>query len=199
MATKTTTPRKSKVSSSEDGQGQLEELFSNELKDIYYAEKLLVKALPRLHKAATTDELKQALEDHLVATEEHVTRLEEVFEMLDQKPKAKKCEAMDGITKEATQVVQETEAGTMTRDAGIIIAAQKAEHYEIASYGSLVQLAKTIGKPDVADILAKTLNEEKDADQLLSDIAMNNINGEAEVESNGGGRKVRGKDEEEEA
>jgi ferritin-like metal-binding protein YciE len=161
---------------------QLEEFFINELKDVYGAEKQLVKALPKMHKAATTEELKEAIEEHLAITEEQVARLEEVFEMMEQKPQSKKCEAMEGITKEGETVIEETEAGSMTRDAAIIIAAQKVEHYEIAAYGGLVQLATTIGRTDVAELLAQTLQEEKDADALLTEIAEASINEEAKNE-----------------
>jgi ferritin-like metal-binding protein YciE len=175
------TSKKSSASSQGSG-SQLEEYFLHELKDIYGAEKQLTKALPKLQKAATTEELKQALEDHLAVTQEHIARLEEVFELMEKKPQSKKCEAMDGITKEGDSVVKETESGSMTRDAAIIMAAQKAEHYEIATYGGLVQLAKTIGKEDVANILAQTLAEEKETDQLLTEIAESKINEEAEQE-----------------
>jgi ferritin-like metal-binding protein YciE len=160
----------------------LEKFFIDELKDIYWAEKHLVKALPRLKKAATTEELQQAFEDHAAATEEHVARLEQVFEMFGKKPQAKKCEAMDGLTREAEEIVDETEDGTMTRDVALIIAAQKVEHYEIATYGGLVQLANTMNLGEVADILEQTLQEEKDTDQLLTYIAENDINLEAEME-----------------
>jgi ferritin-like metal-binding protein YciE len=190
MAKSTSTAAKKKSASSSRTKSKaktsngssLEEFFNEELKDVYGAEKQLTKALPKLQKAATTEELKQALEDHLAVTQEHIARLEEVFEMLEKKPQAKKCEAMDGIIKEGDSVVKDTESGSMTRDAAIIMAAQKAEHYEIATYGSLVQLAKTIGKADVAELLAQTLSEEKEADQLLTEIAENNINEEAEQE-----------------
>jgi ferritin-like metal-binding protein YciE len=161
---------------------QLEEFFLQELKDIYGAEKLLTKTLPRLQKAATTEELKSALEEHLAVTQEQIARLEEVFELLERKPQAKKCEAMEGITKEGESVVKETENGSMTRDAAIIMAAQKAEHYEIATYGGLVQLAKTIGRDDIAEILALTLEEEKETDMLLTEIAESSINQEAQEE-----------------
>lgn len=171
-----------KSNGSHKGVSQLEEFFVNELKDVLGAEKILLKALPKLQKAATTQELKQALEDHLAVTQEHVSRLEEAFGMLDKKPQSKKCEAMDGIAREGESVVKDTETGSITRDAAIIMAAQKAEHYEIATYGGLVQLAKTIGKNDVADLLAKTLEEEKEADQLLTEIAESHINEEAHQE-----------------
>lgn len=166
-----------------EGQGsQLQEYFLNELKDIYGAEKQLLKALPKMQKAATTEELKEALEEHLAVTEEQISRLEEVFEMLDKKPQSKKCEAMEGITKEGETVIKETESGSMTRDAAIIMAAQKVEHYEIAAYGGLVTLAKTMGKNDIAELLAQTLAEEKETDQLLTEIAESSINEEAEQE-----------------
>ncbi|HYJ39063.1 MAG TPA: ferritin-like domain-containing protein [Chitinophagaceae bacterium] len=160
----------------------LEKFFIDELKDIYWAEKHLVKALKKLKKAATTDELQQAFEDHTAATEEHVNRLEQVFQMFGKKPQAKKCEAMDGLTKEADGVIEDTENGSMTRDVGLIISAQKVEHYEIATYGSLVQLANTMNLPEIAEILEETLQEEKDTDELLSYIAENDINMEAEME-----------------
>jgi len=172
----------SRKAAGENQNSQLEEFFINELKDVYGAEKQLTKALPKMQKAATTTELKEALEEHLAITEEQISRLEEVFELMDVKPQSKKCEAMEGITKEGETVIEETETGSMTRDAAIIIAAQKVEHYEIAAYGGLVQLAKTMGRTEVADLLAQTLEEEKEADQLLTEIAESNINEGAEGE-----------------
>jgi len=162
----------------------LRELFVEELKDIYWAEKHLTKALPKMEKAATTEELKQAINDHLAQTEEHVSRLEQVFEIMNKKAQAKKCDGMEGLVTEGESVIEETEDGSMTRDAGIIVAAQKVEHYEIAAYGSLVQLAKTLGNEEVAEILQNTLEEEKETDQLLSEIAESGINWEAEQEDN---------------
>jgi ferritin-like metal-binding protein YciE len=170
---------------SESQSGQLEKFFHDSLKDIYWAEKHLTKALPKMQKAATTEELKSAIEDHLTQTEEHVERLEEVFEKLGHKPQAKKCEAMEGLTKEADSIIEETEEGTMTRDAAIIMAAQKVEHYEIATYGGLVQLATTMGQDEVAELLAQTLDEEKETDKNLTEIAEKNINWEAEEEGEG--------------
>jgi Uncharacterized protein conserved in bacteria len=170
-------------SSSQDGESSmLEELFLDELKDIYWAEKHLLKALPKMEKAATSEELKQSFTDHLEVTREQVARLERAFELLDKKAQGKKCEAMDGLTKEAESIIEDTEKGTMTRDVGLIMAAQKVEHYEIATYGSLAQLAKTIGKTELADLMGQTLEEEKQADQLLTSIAENNINVEATAE-----------------
>lgn len=160
----------------------LREFFIDELKDIYWAEKHLVKVLPKMEKAATTKELKNAISDHLEVTKTHVSRLEDVFELVDKTPHAKKCEAMAGITKEGDDIVSETEDGSVTRDVGIILAAQKVEHYEIATYGSLTQLAKTLNLNKVADILYKTLQEEKETDEKLTQIAEQNINVEAAAE-----------------
>src|SRR5437868_756410 len=164
------------------GNTQLEKYFIDVLKDIYWAEKHLTKALPKMKKAATTEELKTAIGEHLTQTQEHVSRLEQVFELMGKKAQAKKCDAMEGLIKEGDSIVEETEDGSMTRDVGIIMAAQKVEHYEIATYGGLVTLAKTMGMTEAADILAQTLQEEKDTDQGLTDIAENNINWEAEQE-----------------
>lgn len=168
-----------KKSNSEDG---LENFFLNQLKDIYYAEQKITQALPKMRDAATTDELKEAFEDHLHQTQKHVKRLEKVFEMVGQKPEGKKCEAIEGITKEADSIINETKEGTMTRDAALIMAAQKVEHYEIATYGGLVQFAITIGLHDAADVLDKTLIEEEETDSLLTEIAENHINLAAEQE-----------------
>ncbi len=155
---------------------ELHEFFIDELKDIYWAEKHLTKALPKLQKAATSGELQQAFADHLSQTQEHVKRLEHVFEMLGEKAVAKKCDAMAGIVEEGQGVIEETEEGTATRDVALIFAGQKAEHYEIATYGGLRQLAITMGHDDVASVLEQTLNEEKEADSLLTSIAENNVN-----------------------
>ncbi len=164
------------------GNTQLEKYFHDALKDIYWAEKHLTKALPKMRKAATTDQLKAAIETHIAQTQEHISRVEQVFEMIGKKAQAKKCEAMEGLVKEGESIVEETESGSMTRDVGIIMAAQKVEHYEIATYGGLVQLARTMGLEDAAGILAQTLEEEKQTDAGLTEIAENNINWEAEQE-----------------
>lgn len=160
----------------------LKEFFVDELKDIYWAEKHLVKTLPKMKKAATSSELQKAFETHLEQTETHVTRLEQVFEMLGEKAVAKKCEAMAGITEEGEGIISETEKGTATRDVGLIFAGQKVEHYEIATYGGLAQLAKTLGLQQASEILGTTLGEEKDTDQLLTKIAEDHINYEAKTE-----------------
>jgi ferritin-like metal-binding protein YciE len=154
----------------------LQDFFNDELKDIYWAEKHLVKTLPKIQKAATSTELKNAINDHLEQTKVHVTRLEDIFEKIGQKASAKKCEAMAGITDEGETIIDDTDEGTATRDVGLILAAQKVEHYEIATYGGLVQLAKTLGRDDVAEILRTTLKEEKQADADLTRIAELGIN-----------------------
>lgn len=183
--TKTSSSKAAKKSSAQGraaGNTQLEKFFIDALKDIYWAEKHLTKALPKMQKAATTEELQNAIGEHISQTEEHVTRLEHVFEMLGHKAQAKKCEAMEGLVKEGETVVEETEDGSLTRDVGIIVSAQKVEHYEIATYGSLVQLATTMGHEDIAQVLQETLDEEKQTDEGLTSIAENDINWEAELE-----------------
>jgi ferritin-like metal-binding protein YciE len=174
---------------SSSSHSKLEEFFVDELKDIYWAEKQLVKTLPKLQKAATSDELKQAFENHRSETEGHVERLEQAFEMLGQKAQAKKCDAMQGITEEGASVIEDTDAGTSTRDVALIMAGQKAEHYEIATYGGLIQIAKTLGRDDIARLLQQTIEEEKKADQLLTQIAETKINYEAAAEDEGGEEK----------
>jgi ferritin-like metal-binding protein YciE len=161
---------------------QLEKFFHESLKDIYWAEKHLTKELPKMQKAATTQELKDAIEEHTTQTEEQVARLEQVFELMGKKAQAKKCDGMEGLIKEGQSIIEETEDGSMTRDVGIIMASQKIEHYEIATYGGLVSLANTMGLADVAEILNATLEEEKETDTILSEIAESNINWEAEQE-----------------
>lgn len=169
MATKTSNQN---GSARESG---LRELFIDELKDIYWAEKALVKALPKMAKKATSSELVAAIEDHLSVTETHVERLEQVFETIGEKAAAKKCEAMEGLITEAEELMKEIEDGVV-RDAAIISAAQKVEHYEIASYGTLVSFANTLGESDASALLEETLNEEKEADQTLTEIAEASIN-----------------------
>ncbi len=160
----------------------LNELFIDELKDIYWAEQHLTKALPKMAKAATKDELRNAIQKHLSETENHVTRLEQAFESIGEKAVAKKCEAMAGLIKEGDEIVADTEKGSITRDAGIISAAQKVEHYEIASYGTLKTLASVLGYNDAAELLGATLQEEKGADETLTQIAESSINQSARKE-----------------
>ena len=184
-------PRNSSTSKSRKSSGSsnmqseetmLKELFIEELKDIYWAEKHLTKALPKMKKAVTSQELAAAFDDHLAVTEKQIQRVEKVFEMLDMTARSKKCEAMDGLVKEAQNVIEEMPKGSAVIDAGLIIAGQKVEHYEIAAYGSLVQLAKTMGENEIANLLQQTLDEEKQADQLLTELAVSGINITAENE-----------------
>jgi len=167
-----------KKSSNSDVAKGLHDLFENELKDIYWAEKALVKALPKMIKKASSEELVEALEKHLEETEQQVVRLEEVFAAIGVKAEAKKCEAMVGLISEAEDVMKETEPGVVC-DAGIIASAQKVEHYEIATYGTLCAFAKTLGEDDALELLEETLNEEKEADVTLTQIAESSINVEA--------------------
>lgn len=162
--------------------GQLKEFFEDEIKDIYWAEKKLTKTLPKLAKAATSDELRKAFINHLEETKVHVSRLEQVFELLGKKAQAKKCDAMEGITEEGASVIEDTEDGTSTRDVALILAGQKAEHYEIATYGGLAQIAQTLGLNKIASLLEKTLEEEKAADDKLTSLAESAINENAAKE-----------------
>ncbi|WP_374165080.1 ferritin-like domain-containing protein [Arcticibacter sp. MXS-1] len=154
----------------------LKNLFKDELKDIYWAEKHLAKALPKMAKGATSEELRTSIEQHLAETENQITRLEQVFEILGVKAAGKKCEAMEGLVEEGKTMLEETEDGTMTRDAAIISSAQKIEHYEIASYGTLRTLANTLGLTEAANLLEETLNEEKNTDTKLTQIAESFVN-----------------------
>jgi ferritin-like metal-binding protein YciE len=160
----------------------LQKFFLDQIKDMYYTEQELLKALPEIKSAATTEELEDAIEEHHQQTRRHVKRLEKIFHMIGTKPEGKRGESIDGLIKELKTIIRETEDSTMTRDAALIIACQKIEHYEIASYGGLVALALTMGLERAADILDKSLAEEEYNDQLLTDIAENYINIEAEHE-----------------
>jgi len=171
-----------KAGNTKMSESKFHELFMEELKDIYWAEKNLVKALPKMQKAATSEELSTCIKNHLEETKEHVARLEQVFELLDKKPQAKKCEAMEGLIAEGQEVVADTEQDTAVRDAGIIIASQKIEHYEISAYGSLRTLANVMGHTAVAKLLEQTLEEEKNADSLLTEVAESTVNEAAAAE-----------------
>jgi ferritin-like metal-binding protein YciE len=160
----------------------LREFFVDQLKDIYWAEKKLVKTLPKMEEAATTEQLKNAFRNHLEQTREHVRRVENVFDMINEEADSTKCPAMAGIVDEGSDIIDETEENTAQRDVGLIFAGQKAEHYEIATYGGLITLAKVLGYNDVASTLHETLEEEKEADELLTQIAENNVNYKASVE-----------------
>ncbi|MEI9920137.1 MAG: ferritin-like domain-containing protein [Bacteroidota bacterium] len=181
--TAATRKKASESQTKEESDSMLLEFFVDEIKDIYWAEKHLTKALPKMQKAATTGELQDAFEKHLEQTTGHVERLEQVFELLEEKAVAKKCEAMEGIVKESQSIIEDTDEGTATRDVGLILAAQKVEHYEIATYGSLATLAKTLGRDDIARILNETLEEEKTTDELLTTIAESKVNYEASAEA----------------
>lgn len=159
----------------------LRELFVDSLKDIYWAEKALVKALPKMAKNSTSENLITAINDHLAVTQKQVSRLEDVFKSVGEKAAAKKCDAMEGLIKEGESIMEETQAGPV-RDAGIIAASQKIEHYEIATYGTLAAFAATLGEDDAVLLLEKTLAEEKEADVLLTEAAYNTINFDAKEE-----------------
>ncbi|ALL06887.1 hypothetical protein AQ505_16165 [Pedobacter sp. PACM 27299] len=158
---------------------EFHEFFVDELKDIYWAEKHLEKALPKMKKAATSPELASAFEKHTEETNTHIATLEQVFALLEEKPQAKKCDAMEGLLKEADSIIEDTDAGTMIRDAGLILAAQKVEHYEIATYGTLVVFAQNMGHTAVADLLQSTLDNEKATDVALTEVAESFINEQA--------------------
>ena len=172
----------SNIKSVGKGSSLLADFFYDSLKDIYWAEKQLTKALPKMQKAAITPELKAAIEEHIAQTMDQVVRLEEVFQLMERKAQAKKCDAMEGLIKEGESIVEETEDGTLTRDVGIIMAAQKVEHYEIATYGGLVQIATVLGQEQIVKLLNKTLEEEKQTDAGLTAIAENKVNWKAEEE-----------------
>lgn len=165
-----------------EAESALKELFIDEIKDIYWAEKHLAQALPKLIKGATSEDLKQTITAHLEETKNHVTRLESVFESIGEKASAKKCLAMEGLLNEATELLSDTEKGTEVRDVAIISAAQKVEHYEIASYGTLKTLAGTLGFTEAQDLFEQTLAEEKNADSLLTQVAENYVNEAAAAE-----------------
>ena len=177
----TTTGTKREVKSKSTAAEGLTDLFEDELKDIYWAEKALTKALPKMAKNAHSDNLVQALEEHLTVTENQVARLEEIFGLMGKKATAKKCEAMEGLIKEGESILEDTEPGPV-RDAGIIAASQKIEHYEIASYGTMAAHARTLGMDDIAELLDQTLAEEKEADVTLTEAAYNTINFDAAEE-----------------
>jgi ferritin-like metal-binding protein YciE len=162
---------------------RLKEFFTDQLEDLLWAEKKLVKTLPKMQEAATSAELKDAFGTHLTETQNHVSRLEQIFSIIGEDVDTTKCAAMAGIVDEGEDIIDETEEGTAQRDVGLIFAGQKAEHYEIATYGGMVTLAKTLGYSDAADLLEQTLQEEKNADRLLTQIAENNINYQASTEA----------------
>jgi ferritin-like metal-binding protein YciE len=155
---------------------KLKEFFVDQLRDIYWAEKKLEKTFPKLQEAATTPELKDAFGNHRHQAQTHVDRLEQVFGMINEKVDSTKCSAIADIVDESVDIIDETNKGTAQRDTGLIFTGQKAEHYKIATYSGLITLAKNMGYNNAADVLRKTLAEDKETDALLSRIAENNVN-----------------------
>jgi ferritin-like metal-binding protein YciE len=182
--TKATSKKGSKVSgmTGKMKDSEFHEFFVDELKDIYWAEKHLVKALPKMKKAATSPELAAAFDKHTAETQTHIETLEKVFELLEEKPVAKKCDAMAGLLEEANSIIEDTDEGTMIRDAGLILAAQKVEHYEIGTYGTLRTFAECMGHTEVVDLLQQTLDNEKATDEALTQVAEASINDAAVAE-----------------
>jgi ferritin-like metal-binding protein YciE len=158
---------------------KLDELFHDTLKDIYYAEKKILAALPKMAKAADSDDLRAAFEKHHGQTEGQIERLDRVFEMIDKKPQGKKCPAIDGILEEGQEIIKDYK-GSPALDAGMLAAAQAVEHYEISRYGTLCAWAEELGLEDAVGLLEKTLDEEKDTDEALTDLAKSAVNGAAE-------------------
>lgn len=161
---------------------EFREFFIDELKDILWAEKALLKALPKMRKAATGKELAASFDEHLAETETQISTLEQVFELMGEKPKTKKCDAMEGLISEAESIISDTEKGTAIRDAGLILAAQKVEHYEIATYGTLAAFADAMEEKKVAKLLRSILRDEKDSDKKLTALALESVNEEASEE-----------------
>lgn len=160
----------------------LQKLYTEELRDLYNAENQLLKALPKMAKAASSDDLKDAFEKHLEQTKGHVERLEQVFEALGEKPKGKTCRAMKGLIEEGSEILKEDGEESII-DAGIIVAAQKVEHYEIAGYGSVRTFAHLLGQNKAAEVLQATLDEESETNEVLNRLAESIINPEAVLES----------------
>ena len=162
-------------------ENDLNELLVEEMRDIYNAEQQLLKALPKMAKAAQSERVKEAFERHLEETEQQVERLEQAFEHLGEPAKGKKCQAMEGLIEEAKEIIDEHKESAML-DAALICAAQKVEHYEIATYGTLCTWADLLGLNEVSDLLKETLDEEKTTDETLTEIAESEINVEAVAE-----------------
>lgn len=171
-------PSQKTVAPAADAATNLGALFLECLKDIYWAENALVKALPNMEANATDPSLKSSIKDHLAVTKNQVVRLETIFELLGQEAQGKKCEAMAGLILEGNGILEETHPGPV-RDAGIIAASQKVEHYEIATYGTLLAFAKALGENDAAKLLQQTLAEELEADKILTDVAIVSVNADA--------------------
>lgn len=168
----------------------LKELYIDELRDIYNAENQLTKALPKMAKAANSDELRSGFEEHFEQTKGHVNRLQQIFESLGEKPTGKKCKGMEGLVEEGSEMIEEFEGEVL--DAGLISAAQRVEHYEIAAYGSVRTYANLLGEEEAAELLEQTLEEEKETDRMLTELA-GQINVEAEGEEAGGSKRGKSK------
>lgn len=180
---KADTKTSAKTTAGEKKSGEeFREFFIDELKDILWAEKALLKALPKMRKAATGKELAASFDEHLAETETQISTLEQVFELMGEKPKTKKCDAMEGLISEAESIISDTEKGTAIRDAGLILAAQKVEHYEIATYGTLAAFADAMEEKKVAKLLRSILRDEKDSDKKLTALALESVNEEASEE-----------------
>jgi ferritin-like metal-binding protein YciE len=149
---------------------RLKQLYVEELKDLYNAENQLVKALPKMVKAATSEDLREGFAGHLEQTKEHVARLEQIFKALGESPKGKKCKGMEGLIEEGAEMIQE-DPDPEELDAGLISAAQRVEHYEIAGYGCVIAYAKLLGEEEAAELLAQTIEEEKETDRKLTDLS----------------------------
>jgi len=171
-----------KPGTAETVNSKLREFFVEQLQDIYWAEQKLVKTLPKMEEAASSGGLKQAFNSHLRETKNHVSRLEKVFDLIGEPADARKCHAMAGIVEEGEEIIDETEENTAQRDVGLIFAGQKAEHYEIATYGGLIQIARILGYIEASEILGVTLGEEKKADSKLTQIAESGVNMQAQEE-----------------
>lgn len=161
----------------------LHDLMVHELKDLYSAERQLIQALPKMSKNANSDQLRTAIDNHLSETEEQASRLEKILESFGESPRGQKCEGMEGLIEEGKSLLKE-EADPDVMDAGIIVAAQKVEHYEIAAYGAMCEYARILGHTEALQLLEQTLEEEKNADKLLNDIAEGGINALAERDGN---------------
>jgi ferritin-like metal-binding protein YciE len=183
-------PKDNKISGGIMPNQGLKELYIDELKDLYSAENQLVKALPKMAKAASSDELRQGFEEHLEQTKEHVARLEQIFETLDESPKGKKCMGMEGLIKEGAEAIGE-DFEDAVMDSALIGAAQRVEHYEIAAYGTTHEFATLLGETEHASLLEETLNEEKETDEKLTELAK-----EINSQANEGGEEMEDEDEE---
>jgi ferritin-like metal-binding protein YciE len=165
------TPKRIDAQFATDADSSMQDLFVSELKDTYWAENHLLKAIPKMIDAAGANDLKQALEDHLEVTKNHAFRLEKIFELLGEKTIAKKCDAIEGLTISGEHVIENTQTDTEIRDMGIMMSALKVENFEITTYKGLIQVANSLGKKDVADLLQQNLDEEIEASNMLTEMS----------------------------